>query len=115
MVTVRRLLPIITLCIVVIGVVADTSSRGPRAIAAVGEDVIGLGDDGTTLVRFDSAFPGTILATPIGGLAAGETVLGIDVRPATGQLHALTSTGRIVVVDPDAGFVVRTVTLVADP
>ena len=56
-----------------------------------GEIIYGL--VGTTgLVRFDSTLPGTI--TTIGmvsGLKNGETLLGIDFRPATGGLYALGS------------------------
>src|SRR5947209_8692354 len=47
----------------------------------------------STLIRFDTASPSTIVSSvPITGLAGGETVLGIDFRPATGQLYALGST-----------------------
>lgn len=48
------------------------------------------------LVRFNAARPNTFLATlPISGLQPAEDVLGIDFRPATGQLFALGSTGRL--------------------
>jgi hypothetical protein len=48
------------------------------------------------LVRFNSARPGAILSTSaITGLQAGETVLAIDFRPATGQLYALGSNSRL--------------------
>lgn len=48
------------------------------------------------LVRFGAAAPGNV--TTIGaitGLQAGENVLGIDFRPANGQLYALGSNSRI--------------------
>jgi hypothetical protein len=52
------------------------------------------------LIRFDLASPGTIVsAAPITGLAAGETILGIDFRPLTGELYALGSTSRLYVLD----------------
>ena len=39
------------------------------------------------LLSFDSATPGTVTTiAPITGLQAGENILGIDLRPATGQL-----------------------------
>ncbi|MEO8041309.1 MAG: DUF4394 domain-containing protein, partial [Acidobacteriota bacterium] len=48
------------------------------------------------LIRFNSTRPGTILGTSaITGLQAGENVLGLDFRPATGQLFALGSTSRL--------------------
>ncbi len=53
-----------------------------------------------SLIRFNSARPGTILSTiAITGLQAGENVLGIDFRPATGQLFALGSTNRLYRID----------------
>lgn len=57
-----------------------------------------------TLVRFSSTSPGTIDRTvSVTGLQAGETVSGIDARPATRQLYALGSTGRLYVVNPTSG------------
>ena len=56
------------------------------------------------LVRFDSATPGTV--TPplaITGLQPGETILGIDFRPANGGLYALGSTSRLYVVNRTTG------------
>lgn len=58
----------------------------------------------STLVSFNSAVPGTILASVgISGLSVGETVLGLDARPATGQLYALGSFGQIYTIDPTSG------------
>ena len=44
-----------------------------------------------TLVTFDTATPGTVsgLANFIPGLVAGDTLVAIDFRPATGQLYGL--------------------------
>jgi hypothetical protein len=57
-------------------------------------------DAANNLVRFNVAVPGTIISSvPITGLAGGETVLGIDFRPATDQLFALGSTSRLYVID----------------
>ena len=48
-----------------------------------------------TLISFDSATPGTINSSlSITGLQPGESILGIDFRPATGQLYGLGSTSR---------------------
>ena len=56
------------------------------------------------LVRFASADPCTILSeVRITGLEADEQVLGIDFRPATGQLYALGSSSRIYVIDLVSG------------
>src|SRR5688572_9700473 len=52
------------------------------------------------LLRFDSATPGTIDASvPISGLQAGESLLGIDFRPASGVLYGLGSTNRLYTID----------------
>ena len=56
------------------------------------------------LLRFDSSTPGT--ATTVGaitGLQGGENMLGIDFRPATGQLYALGSTSRLYVINKMTG------------
>jgi hypothetical protein len=56
------------------------------------------------LIRFNSSQPSTILrSVAITGLQAGENVVGLDFRPATGQLHALGSTSRLYRVDPFTG------------
>ncbi|HVF57802.1 MAG TPA: DUF4394 domain-containing protein [Pyrinomonadaceae bacterium] len=64
-----------------------------------------LGVNGTNqLLRFDSAAPQTITATTtVTGLQSGEAILGIDFRPATGQLYALGSTSRLYIVNPSTG------------
>jgi hypothetical protein len=52
------------------------------------------------LVRFQSAAPGTVTGVgTITGLQGGETILGIDFRPATGQLYGLGSTSRLYVIN----------------
>ncbi|MBL8309323.1 MAG: DUF4394 domain-containing protein [Burkholderiales bacterium] len=46
--------------------------------------------DNHHLVAFDSATPGTlVLDLPLAGLAADEYLVGIDVRPATGEIFAV--------------------------
>ncbi len=56
------------------------------------------------LVRFDSATPGTVVAVgAISGIQSGETVLGIDFRPATGQLYALGSNSRLYTINTATG------------
>mgnify|MGYP001065747572 CR=1 FL=1 len=76
--------------------------------------LVGVGRGNNTLVRFQASAPGTILATvPMVGLAAGEIVVGIDVRPATGQLYAVADgpvTDRLYTVEPFTGVA----TFVAD-
>jgi parallel beta-helix repeat protein len=60
------------------------------------------------LLRFDSTAPTTILSTvPVIGLQLGEDLLGIDYRPATGQLYGLGSTGRLYTLDEVTGDAVQ--------
>ena len=69
------------------------------AAAASAETLYGV-NTSNQLVRFDSATPGTLATVgTISGLQAGEDVVGIDFRPATGQLFALGSTSRLYVIN----------------
>ena len=57
-----------------------------------------------TLMFLDSATPGTVSSPmAITGLQAGETLLGIDYRPATGDLYGLGSTSRLYTVNTTTG------------
>lgn len=68
------------------------------------------------LVRFRSDTPGTIDATVgITGLQAGESILGIDVRPATRQIYALGNTGRLYTLNPTTGAATFVSTLSTAP
>ena len=56
------------------------------------------------LIKFDSATPAKISGSvAVTGLQAGETILGIDYRPANGQLYALGSTSRLYNINPMTG------------
>ena len=49
---------------------------------------------GSNLLRFDTDNPAAALApVAVTGVAAGETLVGMDVRPQNGQLYALASDG----------------------
>jgi hypothetical protein len=59
---------------------------------------------GNQLVRFNAGAPGALATVgAITGLQAGENILGIDFRPATGELFALGSTSRIYIIDRTTG------------
>ncbi len=67
------------------------------------------------LISFDRASPGTVRTTAaITGLQSGENLLGIDFRPADGQLYAVSSTGRIYVINGGTGAATLKATLAAD-
>jgi hypothetical protein len=56
------------------------------------------------LLLIDPADPGTIVQrVAIDGLADGESLLAIDVRPATGDLYGISDANVIYLVDPESG------------
>ncbi len=55
------------------------------------------------LLRFNNGTPGNVTPLAITGLQGGEQVLGIDFRPATGQLLAITSASRVYTLDTTTG------------
>jgi hypothetical protein len=86
---------------VVAATVAAAFYLAPSALAAT---VFALTNAGNQLVRFDSATPGTVLGpVSITGLQVGENLRTIDLRPATGQLYALSSQSRMYTVNPTTG------------
>jgi hypothetical protein len=71
---------------------------------------VGVNTAGTSLLLFDTATPGTMTPVPITGLGPGETIAGIDRRPATGALYGLgvvdggaTDALRLYRIDPATG------------
>lgn len=61
-------------------------------------------DNGNKLVRFNAKSTRMPLSTTsVTGLDQGENLIAIDYRPATGQLYALSSTSRILVIDEASG------------
>lgn len=60
-------------------------------------------DETNNLLIFNFLNIGTPIIKAITGLQTGETILGIDMRPATGQLYALGSTSRLYVLNTSSG------------
>jgi hypothetical protein len=68
------------------------------------------------LVSFTTAAPQKLCTSAaITGLRGGESILGIDTRPADGAVYALGSTGRLYTVDTGTGAATLRSTLSADP
>jgi hypothetical protein len=71
------------------------------------------------IVLFDAAAPGQLLASAnLTGLSATETVLGIDKRPATATIYALTADGNerfLRTLDPGSGVLGARLALSPDP
>ena len=64
------------------------------------------------LVSFNRTTPGTqVGSVAITGVAANETLVGIDVRPADGKLYALGSAGNIYTLEPSTGVATLKVAL----
>jgi len=111
------------------------TASNPRALALnTDETVIGLGiappaqapaqapgellgvSVSNRLVSLNRAAPGKLCTSaPITGLASGEDVLGIDVRPADGALYALGSTGKLYTVNTGTAAATLKSALAADP
>jgi len=59
--------------------------------------------NGSSISRFDSAVLGSVTSVPYTGLQAGETIIGIDIRPANGLLYGIGSTSRLYTINPLTG------------
>jgi len=85
--------------------------NSPVSAAATANIIFALTSN-NQLLRFNAGTPGTLVgaAVPITGLQAGETIVGIDFRPATGGLYALGVTGgtvgRLYLVNPTTGVAI---------
>ena len=73
------------------------------AAADAAEQLAGVTEDNTlVLVRSDA--PGNVrYAVPISNLPAGERIVGLDTRPATGALYGLGASSRIYRIDVGSG------------
>lgn len=70
--------------------------------------VIALSSNGTSLLRFAANTPGATTSVAITGITLGESLVGIDFRPTTGQLYALginpiLDNGTLYRIDPQLG------------
>jgi hypothetical protein len=107
--------PVTTPVTTLVAAVAVTEElRGIALATPATPTAYGLTDD-SRLVTFKTATPNTLDANvAISGLAAGERLLGIDVRPKDGLLYGMSSTGRIVTIEPATGAATVKATLAAD-
>lgn len=60
-------------------------------------------DNASNFLIFNPMSPASLVSKPITGLAPLETVLGIDFRPANGQIYALGSSSRLYTVNTATG------------
>jgi hypothetical protein len=68
------------------------------------ELLAGIAENGR-LVLFSSDSPSDVKVIQVTGLPSGESILGIDLRPATGEVYALGSSSRLFKLDPTTGHV----------
>ena len=68
------------------------------------------------LLLLDGDVPANISSVqPITGLDVTDELVGIDVRPATGQLYALSRDGSLYTIDPATAIATKVADLTADP
>jgi hypothetical protein len=76
-----------TLAALVAALACLGAGGAPAAFAAPAQQAFALSDN--RLLTFDPATPGDATTKPITGIVAGETLVGIDVRPQNGMLYGL--------------------------
>src|SRR5215813_4998832 len=81
--------------------------RNGRVLAAAQTDFVVALAANNQLLQFSASAPNAIIsATTVTGLKAGDSLVGIDYRPATGQLYALAvsgAMGRLYTINPLTG------------
>jgi hypothetical protein len=76
----------------------------PRNATVCGETIFALTPD-NNLLGFNSDVPGTIISsTPITGLLAGESLLGIDYRSALKEIFGISNQNRLYIIDSRSGL-----------
>ena len=91
----------------------DTNTGKATGLGMLSEAIIGLAiptnpvaysvDNANNLLIFNFMTSESPVSKPITGLQASETILGIDMRPLTGQLYALGSSSRIYAINMSSG------------
>jgi hypothetical protein len=99
-----------------VGVIAGGEAlRGIALSSTAAPTAIALGSS-NRLVAFSPRTPNTLTSnTAVTGLSAGETLVGIDVRPRDGLLWGITNTARLYTLDTTTGVATFRAALAADP
>ena len=86
----------------------------PKAEGRNGPETVYALTKGDDLLRFDGDEPGKIgKRIPVRGLG-GESLVGVDFRPANGQLYGIGRAGTVYMVGEDSGQATRTGTLMTE-
>src|SRR5436189_4355098 len=72
-------------------------------VATPAQAVLLYATSGNDIARFDSGATGVVTSVPVTGLQAGESLVGIDVRPADQVLYGVGSSSRLYTVNPLTG------------
>jgi hypothetical protein len=63
--------------------------------------------NGGSISVFDSSNPSSFFSSTFQGLQAGETIVGMDLRPANGLLYGVSSASRLYIINPANGIVTQ--------
>ena len=86
------------------GPTGPTGPAGNPGASVAGRTIFGL-DGANGLISFGAFTPDRIIAkVTVTGLAAGETLIGIDFRPANDTLYAVSSASRVYTVNVTTGI-----------
>ncbi len=94
---------------------SSDNSRSPLVpVDFDGQGVFGIRGS-AELIRFSVEAPETVesLGT-VSSLGTGESIVGLDFRPADGNLHALTSAGRSLLIDPETAMATELQAIMGD-
>lgn len=92
---------------------SPAADGSPSTATATG-DILALTST-NRIISFNRNAPGTIRSSvAITGLQSGDTLIGIDYRPADGNLYGVAGTGRIYTINADTGAATLRSTLTAD-
>jgi hypothetical protein len=59
--------------------------------------------NGGSITVFDSNNPSSLFSSTFQGLQTGETIVGIDLRPANGMLYGVSNQSRLYIINPGNG------------
>lgn len=90
-------------CLPLTALAACAAALALPGAASAADTLYGVSAD-NDIVTINSSAPGNVeRSVPIRGIAGGESIQAIDVRPATDQLYAVGSTSRLYTLNPVTG------------